>query len=462
LDRALNPKTVAVVGDKKDSDYMWLKAMSTFQGKVYSVQIDPNEIPGIEEMGVTNLPSLLDIPEPVDYVVVAVPRPVAPRIVADCIKKEVGGATLFTSGFAETATEEGIQMQRQIAQAAKDAGLALIGPNCMGVFNPKVGLRFSRDQYSGEAGEVAFISQSGSHASSFATAAYASGVKVSKVVSYGNAVVLTDSDFLEYFADDPETKIIGMYIEGTGEGRRLFNLLKKITPKKPVFIWKGGQTEEGKRATSSHTGSLAESANVWEALLRQCGAIQVNNLEEAADVAAALTYLPPVTGNRVGLTGGAGGQSVSMTDAFSKAGLSVPALSEDSYSRLSSFFVLVGASHRNPIDMGSNRSNLKEILEILATDENIDAVAMQLSPRFWLRSSELVEEQMEALIELKTKLGKPVLAMMFSPSPQQDAEAISIIETRLQQAGIPSFPSYDRAAKSLKKVSDYYRFHQAQ
>jgi len=336
----------------------------------------------------------------------------------------------------------------------------LIGPNCMGVFNPKLGLRFSQEQYAGESGPVAFISQSGSHAGSFVLAAYAGGVKVSKAISYGNAIVITEIDLLEYFADDQETKIIGIYIEGTRDGRRLFELLREVTPRKPVFIWKGGQTEEGKRATSSHTGSLAESTLIWESLIRQVGAIPVDTLEEAADVAKALTYLPPFTGRRVGLSGGAGGQSVSMTDAFAKAGLTIPLLSAESYSRLSSFFTLVGASYSNPIDMGSNRDNVGDILEILAQDENIDAVAMQFTPRFWLRNRRLIEGQLQAFIELKGKVAKPILAMFSSPAPHQDAEAIAAIEAQLQEAAIPSFPSYQRAAQALKKVSDYYRFHQ--
>src|SRR4030042_6388051 len=140
LDRAFNPRTVAVVGDKQQSNYMWLRGVSNFRGKVYSVQIDPREIPGIEALGVTNYLSLLDIPEPVDYVVCAVPRAVSPRIVQDCIKKEVGAVHLFTSGFAETGTEEGIRLQSIITQMAKEANLNLIGPNCMGIYTPRIGL----------------------------------------------------------------------------------------------------------------------------------------------------------------------------------------------------------------------------------------------------------------------------------------------------------------------------------
>ncbi len=141
LDRVFNPKVVAVVGDKKANDYMWLRSMSTFTGKLYSVQIDHQELPGIEKLGIPNYHSLLDIPEPVDYAVIAVPRGVAPRIVSDCIKKQVGGATLFTSGFSETNSEEGKLLEGQVIKIAREADFNLIGPNCMGIFNPKIGLR---------------------------------------------------------------------------------------------------------------------------------------------------------------------------------------------------------------------------------------------------------------------------------------------------------------------------------
>src|SRR4030042_5431878 len=164
LDRAFNPRCVAVVGDKMGNGYVWLRSMSTFRGKVYSVQIDPQELPGIERLGIENYSSLLEIPESVDYVVVAVPRSVVPRIVSDCIRKGVGGETIFTSGFAETNTREGKDLEDALAKMAKEADFNIIGPNCMGIFNPKIGIRHDVNQYHGEAGPVGFISQSGPHA----------------------------------------------------------------------------------------------------------------------------------------------------------------------------------------------------------------------------------------------------------------------------------------------------------
>src|SRR3989304_4190338 len=223
LDRAFNPRTVAVVGDKRALGYLWLRSMSTFQGKLYSVQIDPNEIPGIEELGVANYPSLLDIPEEIDYVLCAVPRQVSPRIIADCIAKGVGAVTLFASGFAETETEEGVRLQAEIAETARNADLLLIGPNCMGIYNRRLGVRHSWEQPAGDAGNVGFISQSGTHCINFSLVGDRHGIRCSKTVSFGNAVVLDAPDFLDYFAQDAETEVIGMYIEGGKDGRRFLS-----------------------------------------------------------------------------------------------------------------------------------------------------------------------------------------------------------------------------------------------
>ncbi len=161
LERAFNPQTVVVVGDKGDSNYMWLRGQSEFKGKLYSVQVDPKEIEGIKALGVENYSSLMDVPGEVDLVIVAVPRPIAPRILEDCIRKDVAAAHFFTSGFAETDTEEGITLQRVLTERATETNLHLVGPNCMGLYNPGVGIRQTPMQRTGFSGNVGFISQSG-------------------------------------------------------------------------------------------------------------------------------------------------------------------------------------------------------------------------------------------------------------------------------------------------------------
>jgi acyl-CoA synthetase (NDP forming) len=458
LDRAFNPKVVAVVGDKKATDYMWLKSMATFKGKLYSVQIDPQELPGIEKLGIPNYRSLLEIPEPVDYVVIAVPRAVTPRIVGDCIKKQVGGATLFTSGFGETNTEEGKELERLITRMAVEAKFNLIGPNCMGIFNPRIGLRHGIFQYTGETGPVGFISQSGTQAILFSVMGKCHGINVSKSVSYGNGVVLDSADYLEYLADDEETKIIGMYIEGTKDGRRLFQCLKEVARKKPVVIWKGGKSEEGVRATASHTGSLTSAPVIWETMIKQCGAIKVNNLDEMIDCVKALLYLKPPEGPRVGLIAKSGGQSVAITDAFVQEGLTVPLLSQRSYQEFAGFFNIIGGSYLNPLDVSWNSESIDDIMKILnlvISDDNIDTLVVELWMDSLLRlqeSGSALDDLLWALHDLKTRSNKSLLVVLTAW--HLEAEALKMRQ-KLYEVGLPSYPNFERAARTLKKVIEY-------
>jgi len=214
LERAFNPRTVVVIGDKRAGGYMWLRAMAQLKGKLYSVQIDPNEIPGIEAMGVENRRSLAEITEPIDYAVSAVPRQIAPRILKDCIANHVGSIGFFTSGFSETAEELGIRLESELRELALNSEIALVGPNCMGLYSPAAGLRNFPEEKVGDAGDVCFISQSGTHTINFCLQAPSHGIRVNKAASIGNVLVLEAADYIDLMAADPATRVIGMYIEG--------------------------------------------------------------------------------------------------------------------------------------------------------------------------------------------------------------------------------------------------------
>ncbi len=467
LDRAFNPRTVAVVGDKRAIGYLWLRSLSTFQGKLYSVQIDPNEIPGIEEMGVPNYPSLLEVPDEIDYVVCAVPRQVSPRIVADCIQKGVGAVTLFTSGFAETETEEGVRAQEQITQMAREAGLLLIGPNCMGIYNRRLGVRHSWEQPAGDPGNVGFISQSGTHCINFSLVGHLHGIKCSKTVSFGNAVVLDASDYLEYMASDPETEVIAMYLEGAKDGRRLFRTLRDTARRKPVVVWKGGTTRAGARAVYSHTASLATAPAVWDAAMRQAGAVQTDNLDETIDAVKALVHAKPGTGYRMGLVAMTGGQSVVITDAFEREGLEVPLLTPASYEKLSSFFNIIGGSYRNPLDaggtigMGFAPQNLQKLLEILDEDENVDAIAMEVGAGFLARRMRENPAILDALVDTlaahRQRSPKPFITIAH---PGHVEEVMAAIRAKLIERGIATFAGFQAGARALKRAIDYWRFRE--
>ena len=245
LRRALNPSTIAVVGDKRSLGFMWLNSLKTFTGELYSVQVDEREIAGIEALGIPNYSSLAEVPTRLDYVICSVPRHIAPHIVKDCIASDVGGVTLFTSGFAETGEPEAVALQDQIEALARDTGLALIGPNCLGLHVPKLGVRFNIDQPHGIDGSVGFISQSGTHGMNFSLTGAANGVYCSKLISFGNGIVLEAADYLDYFAEDDDTRVIGMYIEGVRDGPRFARTLRSVAARKPVVVWKGGTNRGG-------------------------------------------------------------------------------------------------------------------------------------------------------------------------------------------------------------------------
>ena len=467
LSRALNPRSIAVVGDKRANGYLWLRNMSTFQGKLYSVQVDPNEIPGIEELGVANYPSLAAIPDDIDYVMCAVPRAIAPRIVADCAAKRVGGVALFTSGFAETGDDEGVRLQAELGRIAREAGLALIGPNCMGVYNPRLGVRQSAEQPAGEAGPVGFISQSGTHAINFSLVGAAQGVRISTAVSIGNAEVLDTPDYLDYLAGDRDTQVIAMYVEGVRDGRRFVESLRRACAAKPVVIWKGGVTEAGARATASHTASLATSNAVWNAVVRQAGAIAADAIDDTIDVLKALLRCKPATGRGMGLMAMTGGQSVVITDAFVRAGLDVPVLTAKSYEQLAAFFNVIGGSYRNPLDMGGTigfggqPQYLERLLLILDEDEHVDAIAMELASGFmarrWQADPASLDSMLDLLVAHQERSAKPFLTILH---PGHIEDVTSQARTRVSERGLAVFHSFERAAVALSRAIGDWRQRQ--
>lgn len=406
-------------------------------------------------MGIKNYLSLLTIPEPLDLVIVSVPRNITPRILEDCIQKNVAVVHFFTAGFTETGTKDGQELEEYLVRRATEVSLPVIGPNCMGIYNPRIGLRQTIEQKVGVDGSVGFISQSGTHAENFAKEGYYQGVYVDKSVSYGNGSVLDSTDFLEYFGQDESIKVIGMYVEGIKDGRRFFRVLKMITQKKPVIIWKGGHTEAGGRAIASHTASLAIPSNIWSAMVKQAGAIQVDSFMELIDTLKILIMANPIISDRVGIIGGSGGESVVIADKFAGAGLRVPSLTQESYDQFAEFFSVVGGSFRNPVDNGNvSRMFLKRTVEILERDNNIDNLVVQLSllPDDWLGHGSL-DNDVDSLIHLRQRTLKPIIVIIPTVGMSlNQIEAAVMIRKRLQDGLIPVFNSIERGAQALSNV----------
>ena len=464
LKRGLQARTVAVIGDKRMGGYMWLRAMKRFTGKLYSVQIDPNEIPGIEAMGITNYKSLAEIQDPIDYAVSAVPRQVAPRILQDCVDNKVAAIGFFTSGFSETTEELGIRLERQLKEIALASDIALVGPNCMGLYNPEIGLCNFPDLNVGNQGDVCFISQSGTHTINFSSQAPLRGIRVNKAASIGNALMLEGADYVDLMAEDPRTRVIGMYIEGVRDGRRFFDSLQRAAARFPVVVWKGGMTEAGARATFSHTGSLATPSAVWTSMVKQSGAVSVAGIDAMLDAVEMLARGRAVTGPRMGLLAMTGGQSVVITDTFAGVGLEVPTLSDSSYEELKTFFNVIGGSYRNPLDAGGtimgggvNSGNLARILDILDRDPIIDAIVLEigtgLRAQRWASHEDELTGLLDKVAEFNHKSGKPFCVILH---PAHVETIVARAKQLARERGLVVFDSFERSAAALRVAYDYW------
>jgi acyl-CoA synthetase (NDP forming) len=341
-------------------------------GQLYPVNPKVAEIDGVR-----CYPSLLDTPDPVDHVISQVPASAVPQLVEQCITKGVRSIHFFTAGFSETGDEAMAAAEREMIAKLRRAGIRVIGPNCMGLYVPSSRLAFMNG-FSMEPGKVLLLSQSGANAGEIVGDLTSRGVRFSKAISYGNGADLRAHDFLDYAANDPETEVVAAYIEGVQDGRAFFDALKRCALVKRTIVLKGGLTQSGSRAAHSHTGSLAGSSEIFDAVCRQSGAVRAETMEELLDlVVAASTNVCHVTGKGVALIGGGGGGfAVLSADAIDREGLSVPRMPAPAVARMREFIPVAGSSVNNPIDAMPSEEHLEEMLRIVATAEGIDVVLM--------------------------------------------------------------------------------------
>ncbi len=471
LDRALKPRTVAVIGDRGLREYMWLHAQDGFKGKLYSVQPDPREAAGIEKIGVSNFNSIAEVPEPIDYAIVGVPRQSALQVLTDCINAKVAGAGFFTAGFSEVGDDLGNKLEQEMRTLASGSDIALVGPNCMGLCNPGLGLLNSASLRPAESGgDVCFISQSGTHAISLVMKAPGRGIKVNLAASIGNATILEAAEYLDVMAADPATRAIGIYIEGAKDGRRFFESLRRAAARHPVLVWKGGVTESGARATFSHTGSLATPAAVWSAVMRQSGAVEVINLDAMLDATELLTRTREVRGRRMALVAMTGGQSVVISDAFARYGLEVPSLSDSTHHQFKTFFKVIGGSYKNPLDaawtMGNvdNQGNVDRVLDILDEDSQTDAIVMELrpGPGFGTIRRDLSEQDLAPMIDrvagFARRAKKPFAIVIDAGhiQPEMESWVVGKSEEMARSRGLVTFVGFERAAAAFRAAAECY------
>ncbi len=380
------------------------------------------------------------INQPVDLAVIVSPTATVPGVLENCGQAGVKAAVIITAGFSEVGNSAG---EEEIKRVAGEHGIRFIGPNCAGLVNTSHHL-FPTLETRPPAGGVAIVAQSGAVGGVVLAWAKEYGLGVSKFVSYGNRVDLNEIDFLRYLAGDAETKVVGLYIESVADGREFMRAVRECTDHKPVIVIKAGRTRSGRRATLSHTGSMAGADAVYDAALRQCGAIRVHTIEELFDLCKGFLYAPPLKGHRVAIVTNSGGPGVLAADRAEEVGLDVaepgPALKE----KLSEFL----PSHcalKNPIDLtveGTEDGYRETLLAVL--QEYDAALALNIATPY-LDSVSLAR----GVCAAAEKSGKPLIAS-FLPE-QIVAESIAY----LQERGVPNFSTGERAVAALARMADF-------
>ena len=407
-------------------------------------------------MGVKVYPTIQEIPSEVDLAVLTVPRAALLDVIRECSRKGTKAVIIYASGFAETGPE-GIRLQEEIVRAAQEGGTRVVGPSSLGSYNASA--RFaSQHILPRESGPVGVISHSGYLFYYLLLSVASRRLGTSKGISCGNDADLTCVDFLEYMGQDPDTKIIVAYLEGIGDGRRLFDVARETSRTKPIIVLKGGKTDEGNRVSASHTGTLAVPAAVWRALCRQTGIISVESFALMMDTMVALCHLPRSQGKRVGIISVPGGLAVACTDACIEMGLEVPRLSPETRKRLAGVVESVGTSINNPVDLGPSAPYrpdyyVKESFAIVAGDPNVDMILMAL-PGMALKLDESRDRVVaDLLIKQIAAASKPTVICSSKVQGWDGGEMKYLAESNL-----PVFPDVKRTVRVLAKLAEYGEF----
>ncbi len=437
----LSPSSIAVIGassEEKKVGHMVMKNIQTqgFKGRIYPVNPKAEEI-----LGLKAYPSLSAIADPVDLAVIVTPGKTVPGLLEECGKKGVKTVIVISAGFGETGTDEGHALEKEAVDIAKRYGIALVGPNCLGVIRPSIGMNASFAENLERPGRVALLSQSGALAVALLDSAAAFHMDFSLVVSMGNKAVMDECDFLEICRDDPETKVIGMYLESIRQGGRFLKIATEVAAVKPVVLIKSGVSERGKKAVSSHTGALAGSNAAIDAVCRQAGIRHAHTAEEFMDMLRVLSAQPPLLSPQIAVITNAGGPGILATDAAERAGLILAELEPINRESLQKLLP-PAASAKNPVDvLGDALGDRYEAsLAACAKDRNIDGVAMLLTPQVMTPA----EDVAQAIIRIHAS--HPLMPVVTAFMGEKNVtKAIRI----LQENGIPNFPTPERAIGAL-------------
>jgi len=456
LDTAFNPASVAIIGvGELTTGKYYLQSLldSGFQGKIYPVHLRGGEISGLKLHQ-----NVKHIPEPVEFVICCIPARSVPQLIEDCSEKGVKVVMLFTAGFSETGSEEGQQLEAEICRLAQAGGVRLIGPNCMGVYSPRAGLSFVSD-FPRESGKVAYVCQSGGNTIHFVRLAAERGVRFSKVVSYGNACDINESDLLQYLSEDAETEVVAAYIEGVKDGERFRQALGELSAKKPVIVLKGGSTQAGARTAASHSASMAGDDEVWTGLLQQTGAMRVYTLEELLDMVVTFLFLPLPGGRRVAMVGGGGGASVMATDACAANGFTLPAIPQSISGEIKALLDnQVGLILTNPIELNMFPEVTYNIARKLLLYEGIDFMLANsvFGQHPWPVFDVWYDIFCDTILQVSKGVDKPI-GVVIQRGASSHEEHFLALQRKCHEAGLPVYYSMPAACRA---IDHFLRYHQ--
>ncbi len=436
MDFFFYPSSVAVFGSFKKGAIAYEILRNIVEGGFEGRIVPVNPKGGTVEVAGRTFEISERLDEAVDTAIVAIPAKFVPALI-DEIGPLIKGAVVISAGFSEVGNNE---LERELVEKAKKHGVRIIGPNCAGIFGVH-GRFFGSFEVRVRPGGLTLISQSGAFGGAALAMGNDEGIGFSAFVSYGNAADLNESDFLEYFADDPNTRAIALYIEGVKDGRRFLKALRYASSKKPVIILKAGKSASGAKAAASHTGSLAGSYEIYRAAFKQAGAIEVEEMEELFDAAKAFEMYTRA-GRRVAVITNSGGPGVLATDGLERLGLEVAKLSEDTVQKLRSFLP-PQCSVKNPIDLiaDADYERYRRTIEVVCRDENVDSLLVICVPPIFLPSEEIARAIIEA------DCGKPVIVNFMA------GELVRGGVKLLEMNGIKNFSTPERAARALHWLS---------
>jgi acyl-CoA synthetase (NDP forming) len=447
VEAIFNPRGVAVIGasdnpGKLGSHVMRSLTEGGYPGKIYPVNPGKNEI-----MGIKTYPSLLQIPESVDLSVIVLPAEQVPKTVMECGEKGVKGIVLITAGFREIEDQRGEALQNEVAKLANQFGIKVIGPNTFGVVNLHLPMNasFTPEFSRVEKGGISLVSQSGGMSHLMAFLSMRSNTGFSKIIGLGNRCNVDFGEMVEYLIEDPETEVVALYMEGMDHPRRLMEVAERAKGGKAIISYKVGASSTGDKASQFHTGSLAGKHEIYEGAFRQSGILTVRSSEELLDTAKALALSSLPAGSRVAVLSGQAGPGMSACDVCETEGLSISPFSSETQRRVESLLPPL-AIRTNPVDMGPawyDSGAIKGIVQAVLEDNHIDALILCIM----FASANRASVGILSDLLLQRKWDKTVIGCFSAPPGIWDEEI-----KRLEESGIPNYPTPERAAKVLANM----------